>query len=79
MKVMIPNVLMPQMKTTYISVNRPSILEWVQGWGEWNNKIKVIKFASIFMLLSKGKPMTNYEDFKTLFSFLKFKNNLEKY
>jgi hypothetical protein len=31
------------------------------------------------MLLNKGKPMTNYEDFKTLFSFLKFKNNLEKY
>ncbi len=23
--------------------------------------------------------MNNYEDFKTLFSFLKFKNNLEKY
>jgi len=31
------------------------------------------------MLLSKGKPMTNYEDFKTLFSFFKLKNNLEKY
>jgi len=32
---------------------------------------KFIKFFIAFNLLSKGKPMTNYEDFKPLFEFSK--------
>jgi hypothetical protein len=31
------------------------------------------------MLLSKGKPMTNYEDFRPLYDFLKWKNNPKKH
>lgn len=31
------------------------------------------------MLLNKRKPMSNYEDFKPLFSFLNLKNNLKKH
>jgi len=30
------------------------------------------------MLLEKGKPMIDYEDFKPFFSFLKLKNNPKK-
>jgi hypothetical protein len=35
--------------------------------------------SSICMLLDKRKPMTNYEDFKTLYDFLKLKNNPKKH
>lgn len=31
------------------------------------------------MLFSKGKPMTNYEDFRHLYDFLKFKSNMMKH
>jgi hypothetical protein len=30
------------------------------------------------MLLDKRKPMINYEDFRTLYDFLKLKNNPKK-
>jgi hypothetical protein len=33
------------------------------------NKQKLIQFAIVFNLLIKGKPMTNYENFKPLFKF----------
>jgi len=54
-------------------------LEWVQGEGEQDNKRKVIRFAYIFMLLNKQKPMINYKDFKPFFSFLNLKNNPKKH
>jgi hypothetical protein len=36
------------------------------------DKQKIVQFAIVFNLLSKGKPMTNYEDFLYLFKFLRF-------
>jgi hypothetical protein len=36
------------------------------------NKQKLIQFAIVFNLLTKGKPMINYENFKPLFKFLNF-------
>jgi hypothetical protein len=36
------------------------------------DKQKIVQFAIVFNLLSKGKPMTNYEDFLCLFKFLRF-------
>jgi hypothetical protein len=36
------------------------------------DKQKLVQFAIVFNLLSKGKPMTNYEDFFCLFKFLRF-------
>jgi hypothetical protein len=33
------------------------------------DKQKIIQFATIFNILNKGKPMTNYEDFQHLFEF----------
>jgi len=36
------------------------------------DKKKLVQFAFILTLLSKGKPMIDYEDFKPLFEFLKF-------
>jgi hypothetical protein len=36
---------------------------------------KSIQFASIFWLLSKGKPLIDYDNFKFLFDFLKLKRN----
>ncbi len=35
------------------------------------NKQKLVQFTSIFTLLSKCKPMIDYEDFQPLFKFLK--------
>ncbi len=35
------------------------------------DKQKLVQFAIIFSLLSKGKSMTDYEDFQPLFKFLK--------
>ncbi len=39
------------------------------------DKWKFVEFATIFNLLSKGKPMINYEDFQPLYQFLKFRTN----
>jgi hypothetical protein len=44
-----------------------------------NHKKKLIQFASIFLLLNKGKLMTNYESFKVLFDFLTLKKNSKKH
>jgi len=35
------------------------------------DKEKLVQFAIVFNLLSKGKPMIDYEDFQPLFKFLK--------
>jgi hypothetical protein len=74
-----PKCVHARNETTYVSMNWPSILKWVQGGGEWDNKIKVIHFASLFMLFNKGKLMIDYEDFKPLFSFLNLKKNPKKH
>jgi hypothetical protein len=42
-------------------MNCPFVSEQIQGGFEGDNKRKMIKFAFIFMLLSKGKFMTTYE------------------
>jgi len=38
---------------TYVLMNQHFIFEQVWGGGEWDNKKKIIEFASIFMLLRK--------------------------
>ncbi len=35
------------------------------------DKGKIVQFATIFILLNKGKPMTNYQDSQPLIKFLK--------
>jgi hypothetical protein len=74
-----PKCVHAKNETSYILMTWPFILERVQGWVEQNIKRKVIQFAFFLMLFNKGKPMTKYEDFKPLFSFLKLKNNLKNY
>ncbi len=54
-------------ETKFVSMNCPSVLKQVQGGFERENKRKVIQFASIFMLLAQGKPMTNYKDLWPLY------------
>ncbi len=40
----------------------------------------MIQFASIFMLLVEGRPMTNYKDLWPLYhEFLKLKNTFNKH
>ncbi len=39
----------------------------------------MIQFASIFMFLVEGKPMTNYKNLRRLYEFLKLKNIPKKY
>jgi len=52
----------------------------VQNGFERENKRKVIQFASIFMLLVEGRPMTNYKDLWPLYhEFLKLKNTFNKH
>jgi hypothetical protein len=36
-----------------------------------------IQFASIFLLLNKGKPLIDYDSFKSLFDFWNFKRNFK--
>jgi hypothetical protein len=43
------------------------------------DKKKLVQFTSIFSLLSKGKPMIDYEDFKPLFEFLKLRSIPKKH
>jgi len=43
------------------------------------DKSKLVQFAFIFSLLSKGKSMIDYENFKPLFEFLKFQSIPEKH
>jgi len=66
-------------EATYVSMNHPYALQYVQGGSDQSNKKKVIQFTLIFMLFSKGKPMVNYEDFKPLYDFLKLKKNPKKH
>jgi hypothetical protein len=70
-------------ETTYMSLCQWTIFPFVeyqvQVGNDKKSRKKVIQFASIFMLFSKGKPMTNYEDFRHFYDFLKFKNNLKKH
>jgi hypothetical protein len=40
---------------------------------------KLVQFVIVFNLLSKGKPMTNYEDFQPLHEFLKLQFNPKKH
>jgi hypothetical protein len=37
-------------------------------------KMKYVQFAMIFHLLNKGRPMTNYEGSKDLYTLLKVKH-----
>jgi hypothetical protein len=66
-------------ETKFVSMNRLSILEQVQGGFEGENKRKVIKFASIFMFLAQGKPMADYKYLRPLYEFLKLKNTPKKH
>ncbi len=40
------------------------------------DKWKLVQFVD-FMLLNKSKPMINYEDFQSLYEFLKIQFNLK--
>ncbi len=74
-----PKCVHAKNETSYVLMTQSSILEHVQGGVEQDIKRKVIQFAFVFMLFNKGKPMTKYEDLKSLFTFLKLKNNLKNH
>jgi hypothetical protein len=63
-----------------VSMNYIFICSIASSSWEWSrSRKKVIQFVSFFMLFSKGKPMTNYEDFRHFYDFLKLKSNLKKH
>lgn len=63
---------------TCVLKNWPFIFQQIWSGGEWDNKKKIIQFASIFVLLRKGKSIIDYEDCWLLFNFLKPKCFLKK-
>jgi hypothetical protein len=59
-------------KIAYAQLSTTIIFQQFDLGQAMENKRRLVHFASIFSLLSKGKPMINHEDFKHLFKFLKF-------
>ncbi len=55
----------------YVYISTTIILRWLNRVQIMEDKRKFIEFASILNLLSKGKPIINYEDFQPLYEFLK--------
>lgn len=43
------------------------------------NKWKLVQFAIVSILLNKSKPMTNYQDFLSIYEFVKFWFNPKKH
>ncbi len=55
----------------YVQLSTIIVLQQLSLGQAMEDKQKLVQFATIFSLLSKGKSMTNYEDFQLLFKFLK--------
>lgn len=51
----------------YVQLFTTIVLQQLDLGKAIENKWKFVQFATIFSLLNKGKPMTNYEDLLPLF------------
>jgi hypothetical protein len=66
---------MLKMRFLIIQLSTTTIHQQLNSGQVMEDKWKFVEFATIFNLLSKGKPMINYEDFQPLYQFLKFRTN----
>jgi hypothetical protein len=51
----------------YVQLSITTVFQQLDLGKAMENKWKFVQFATIFSLLNKGKPMTNYEDLLPLF------------
>jgi len=58
----IQNVCMLKMRFLIVQLSITIVLQQLNSGQVVEDKWKLVQFATIFNLLSKGKPMINYED-----------------
>jgi hypothetical protein len=61
----------PKNEIVYVQLSTTIVFQQFSLGQAMEDKQKLVQFATIFNLLSKGKSMTNYEDFQHLFKFFK--------